>query len=161
MSNHEKKGYSAMNTSFQDELARLANPTLAATISQATTKLATSMAEILASVSPSDAKWLLSLVMRALVTEIDTINRTAESAVDRRLDSHCPSPESAGVVVTLPSSQAGFLAKTPVPPEVAQRALRDFDETETTERIRQIRESGGLVLSDFYEELEQLILPSE
>ncbi|OWK43125.1 hypothetical protein [Fimbriiglobus ruber] len=51
--------------------------------------------------------------------------------------------------------------KTPVPSDVVEQALRDFDEKETLEGIRQIQETGGLALSDFYEELEQLVRPSE
>jgi hypothetical protein len=49
----------------------------------------------------------------------------------------------------------------PVPPGVVEQALRAFDEQATVEEVRRLRESGGLALSDFYGELEQLVRSRE
>jgi hypothetical protein len=61
------------------------------------------------------------------------------------------------VIAEIEAAGGGSVAKTPVPPEVVQQALRDFDEKATAEAIRQLRETGGLTLSEFYADLEQLI----
>jgi hypothetical protein len=55
----------------------------------------------------------------------------------------------------LPDNQNVF-EKVPVPPEVIEWALKNFNEEEVLEELRQIRETGGLKLSDFLPELEAI-----
>lgn len=49
----------------------------------------------------------------------------------------------------------------PIPPEVVETAVRDFDEERTVDEVRKIQEGRGLKLSDFVDELERLIRPRE
>jgi hypothetical protein len=49
--------------------------------------------------------------------------------------------------------------KMPVPVEIVEQALRDFDDKSTVEELIRIRETGGFTLDDFYQELENLIHP--
>lgn len=48
-----------------------------------------------------------------------------------------------------------LLSKVPVPLHVVEAAQRQFDEAEVIAALRDLRESGGLALDDFYEELER------
>lgn len=45
--------------------------------------------------------------------------------------------------------------KVPVPPEVIEQALREFNEAEVLAAIREIQQTGGRSLDDFYAELEK------
>jgi hypothetical protein len=127
-----------MGASFRDELARLADPAVAAAISDRTRALAASLSEVLASARPQDARKLLDLFVLTVLDVIRAGNPAAGS----------PSPPQHPL-------------KTPVPSEVVVRALSDFDEEATLQEIRRIRETGGLALDDFYGELEQLVRPRE
>lgn len=51
--------------------------------------------------------------------------------------------------------------QAPVPAEVVERALREFDDEATAEEVRKLRESGGLTLGEFYGELEWLVRSPE
>lgn len=48
-----------------------------------------------------------------------------------------------------------LFTRVPVPPAVVEQARRQFDEAEVAAGLREIRESGGLALADFYDELER------
>jgi len=132
-----------MAASFQDELTRLANPAVAASIAISTASLAGSLAEILATRSRQDAEALLTLFVRTVAAEIEAINRATPLL-----------PNSTDA--TTPPVSEKQPVNPPVPPEVVRQALLDFDEKETVEAIRQLRATGGLVLQDFYADLEKL-----
>ena len=42
----------------------------------------------------------------------------------------------------------------PLPPDVLERARQQFSEEEIASGVREIRETGGLSLADFYQELD-------
>jgi len=141
--------------SFQDELGRLSNPTVAATISKETSRLAASLAPILSAASLEERRRLLELFFRTVLDEVQAKSRCPE----RMPFDQMPEGTSTAVAATDMGSPNSWEVKMPVPAEIVEQALRDFDDKSTVEELIRIRETGGFTLDDFYQELENLIHP--
>jgi hypothetical protein len=59
---------------------------------------------------------------------------------------------------TLPGKEP---QRTPITPEIIEWARQQLNEEETVAGLREIRETGGLELDDFIQELEQEATPRE
>jgi hypothetical protein len=77
------------------------------------------------------------------------------AAVSQKVDQSSP--------ISSPGDGVGdpMRAKVPVPAQIVEQAQRQFNEEEVVTGLREIRESGGLSLNDFYHELEKLTEPRE
>ena len=107
-------------------------------ISQQTELLATEFAHVLSALPPRETDATMGQFWLSVVSKLQAIN---------------------------PDSDLHFWStihqKVPVPAEVIQRAIREFDEKETVEEFNRTRETGGFCFDDFYGDLERLVRSSD
>jgi hypothetical protein len=60
-----------------------------------------------------------------------------------------------------PDPPPGFAKSAPLSAELLEWARQQFDEEETTAGIREIRETGGLALDEFFDGLQEAAIPRE
>lgn len=61
----------------------------------------------------------------------------------------------------LPDDLSRYRHKIPVPPEIIEQALRDFNEAEILAELEEVRRTGGVSSEEFLRELERLLGPEE
>ena len=114
------------------------DPRLAPPIAGEITSLANQVAAVLASVPHGAALTAVGL----LVTQVS----------QRLAEIHAAKRSVNGGAAPLPDTP-------PIPPELLEWAKRQFTEEEAITDIREIRETGGLTLDDFYHDLEKAAEP--
>jgi hypothetical protein len=108
--------------------------------------------------SPSDRNQLASIGVSA-----DAVNEASRIAASfAALLSGLPSPQTAAIVQfilaeTFQQTKGFNPGEYPmVDPRIIEWSIRTFDAQEAAANLREIRETGGLSLADFYSDLEQL-----
>jgi len=117
-----------MTDSFREKLSRLASPEFATTLGNETERIAKGLSTLLASAPPETTDAIVGVIL---------------SEISHTLKSPTPS-----------ALNGAPFEVTPVPREVFEQALREIDEEEIAAEIREIRETGGFALRDFYHELD-------
>ncbi len=142
-----------MNGAFWDMLANQAKPRELETLSPLLQQKLRSLSDdlvLLLSISDPDAT---SQILTKLCAEV--LSHLAELDVASRPGSRTPANPQSDI------KNGKQYSSEPIPPEILEWARKNLNEEETAAGLREIRETGGLELADFIQELEQSVTPLE